>query len=632
MVKLTETVVGSAQGCLIGGRMRNEDVIALAKALDSAGFRALEVLNSDLFRICMERLAENPWQRIKTVKQALSATPLMVHLDGLCGFGKQLQPDEVIEKTVQQVAKAGADLFRIGDSLNDPRNLEVAVKAAMAAGKQVEAVIELTEKLVNAPDEAAKLAKQYEEMGCNSLCLSDGSAFLTPVLATALVQALKKAVKLPMALTVSDAGQTAGLVYQAAISAGIDFLDTALSPFSRGEAAPATEALVVSADSTIKLAALDAALVLARKLRALHDGDTDAGCSRVGSRILKHHLPSYLVRQLAEKPEVGDDSGLEQILAEVATIRNDLGGVALSGAAAMAIAEQAVLNRSAAKRYAKLADDFSALTLGCWGALPGSLASDLKQALPEGKTEHTERAGEAIEPVLGELGKSFSSLVKGEEESLLLAFYKKAAEALLSGKAKAEQPGQSKVRAYDVNVGGQNYHVEVNPSQPGGASIVPVAAKTEKAAAARPAPASSGRPAPTRPAPAGSGTRPAPAGPPNRPRAAAPARPAAPSRPAPVAAAPAAPAAPTPPAAAPAASAGGGNGAGVQVTCPMQGSILNILVKPGDVVERGQKICIVEAMKMENDVLTHVSGTVKSILVSAGQAVQADEALIVVET
>jgi pyruvate/oxaloacetate carboxyltransferase/biotin carboxyl carrier protein len=519
MVKFTETALSSAQTALIGGQLSREDVMVGAESLSGIPFRAVEVMNPALARVLVERLAENPFERVRVLRKIMPKTALLVSVDVRCGFGDEIIGDGAIERLIHALSEAGVDRIRLLEPTNKVEFIRPALDAIHKAGKSAEVVISLDSNLAGKPGAVVEWAGNLGQKEQFEIILHAENGLLAPKQTEAQVKALKAA-GYSVGLSLSTCAGLAGMSGYVAAQAGADYLDTALSPFAGGMSFPPTESMV----------------------SALPGNGLDLG-------------------QLKKAVQVFDG------------LRGRLIGV-----------------------FARDRERIDGRCLFAASASPKSAA----------KTSRT----------LDEIKKEHASTFKTPEDALLVLMFGSAGLSLVKGEAKAHPLQPAGVRAYDVEVDGGRYHVEVHPSAVG-MVVTP---------SQRPVPASTSalKPAP-RPAPGGG--RPAPAG-----------AQSGPSRPAPVPAA-----ASTLPVAAPVAAkpqgssprdpdlAAKGGGKPVNVPCPMQGTIVKALVKVGDRVERMSKLIVLEAMKMENDVISPIAGTVTQILVQPGDAVQAGQMLVVIE-
>ncbi len=604
MTQIGETILLSGQQRVLGARLRLDDMLAGVVQLDAIGYRSLEAWGGVTFEACLRYLNENPWDRLRKIKAKAPKTPLLMPMCGRALVCAGMQADDVVEAFVRTTAENGIDIYRIYDPLNRAENLELAVKAVVKAGKRAEGVILLDPSTEQKLDDIGRFASELKDLGCQSLCLADRVGLLPPKRAGEWVAAVKKTTDLPLAMTVSDGVGTAAAAYVAGVQAGVDVIDGTLSAFASAVTEPPTESLVriLFEDVGLKLEAFEEASLSFAKMRERYAARVNRFVNWVHTWVLRHKLPATTIADAGAELEARDKlDKLDDVLAEVVRIHGDLGYAPLVMPVRGIVLRQAIVNVLDKRRYVDLDPDLARLALGRYGTLPKPTAGVLREAAESLVTK--DEIGEAL--TLDAVQKKHGKLVRSDEDALTLAMYPDAGARFLEGSAKAEALDSRPTRAYDVVVEGQAFHVEVHPSKPG-VTVVPTGATAKKVL----------RPAPNRPTPK-------PAAPSQAPRAA---------QPAPVKKAPAPkPAPPTDPKVA-AANGDEGNGGSFMVTCPMQGTILKMLVAVGDSVTRGQKIAVLEAMKMENDVYSGEAGVVVRLLVAQGEAVVSSQALLELET
>ncbi|MGO3610312.1 MAG: pyruvate carboxylase subunit B, partial [Enterococcus sp.] len=244
-VGFTETVLRDAHQSLMATRMSIEDMLPILPVLDEIGFDSVECWGGATFDACIRFLNEDPWERLRVIKKNMPKTPLQMLLRGQNILGYRHYADDVVEKFVQASAENGIDIFRIFDALNDLRNLETALRAVKKTGKEAQLVLAYTISEVHTIDYFVELAQKMEAMGADSICIKDMAGILTPVKGAQLVRRLKAAVEVPIIVHTHCTSGVAAMTYQAAVEAGADRIDTALSPFSEGTSQPATETMAM---------------------------------------------------------------------------------------------------------------------------------------------------------------------------------------------------------------------------------------------------------------------------------------------------------------------------------------------------------------------------------------------------
>ncbi len=250
MVKITDTILRDAHQSLAATRMRTEDMLPIVEKLDQVGFFSLEAWGGATFDTCIRFLNEDPWERLRMIKKAAKTTPIQMLLRGQNLVGYRHYSDDVVEKFVTLSAKNGIDIFRIFDAVNDVRNMETSIRVAKKCGSHVQGTICYTVSPVHTNDTFVDMAKELADLGCDSICVKDMAGLILPQPAFELVTRLKKEVGLPVDLHCHCTNGIAPMSYYAAVEAGVDILDTAMSPFSFGTSQPATESIVGALQGT----------------------------------------------------------------------------------------------------------------------------------------------------------------------------------------------------------------------------------------------------------------------------------------------------------------------------------------------------------------------------------------------
>jgi oxaloacetate decarboxylase alpha subunit len=245
-VKIMETVLRDGQQSLIATRMPIEDMLPILETMDQAGYYALEVWGGATFDSCLRFLNEDPWERLRTIRKHVKNTKLSMLLRGQNILGYKNYPDDVVAEFVTKSVENGIDIIRIFDALNDVRNLETATKATKAAGGHAQLAISYTTSPVHTVPYYVDLAQQYEKMGADSICIKDMAGVITPADAFELVSELKKVLSVPVELHTHATAGISEMTYLKAVEAGVDMIDTAISPFASGTSQPATESVALS--------------------------------------------------------------------------------------------------------------------------------------------------------------------------------------------------------------------------------------------------------------------------------------------------------------------------------------------------------------------------------------------------
>ena len=587
-LKITELVLRDAHQSLLATRMRLDDMLPIAKKIDDAGYWSIESWGGATFDSCIRYLGEDPWERIRALKKAMPNTPQQMLLRGQNLLGYRHYADDVVEKFVERAHKNGVDVFRIFDAMNDVRNLETAIKAAVKVGAHAQGTISYTVSPVHTLDMWLTLAKQLEELGCHSICIKDMAGLLKPYDAEELIKALKETVSIPIAMQCHATTGLSTATYQKAIDAGIDMLDTAVSSMSMTYGHSATETIAAIVEGTERDTGLDlnhleeiaAYFRDVRKKYAAFEGSLKG----VDGRILLAQVPGGMLTNMENQlKEQGAADKLNEVLLEIPRVREDLGFIPLVTPTSQIVGTQAVLNVLTGERYKTITKETAGVLKGEYGSTPAPMNKELQERVLDGSEAITCRPADVIKPELETLEAELSKLA--QEQGLTLAdeqiddvltyalfpqiglkFIKNrnnpdAFEPVPSAddssnkapeKSAANNKGV-KAEQYSVKVDGKVYDVVVAQ----GGELKEVTLKDSE----------------------------------HIPQSASVA-------------------------------------SGETLNAPLAGNIFKIKVKPGQVVNEGDVVIIMEAMKMETEVRAMHTGTIADVLVSEGDSVSTGDAMI----
>ena len=370
MVKIVETSVRDGHQSLFATRMTTEEVVKLCKIYDDAGFHAIEVWGGATFDACMRFLNEDPWERLRAVRAVCKKTKLQMLFRGQNILGYRHYSDDVVDMFCKKSIENGIDIIRVFDALNDIRNLEMAVKATKKYGGECQIALSYTTSPVHTIDYYVSLAKEIEQLGADSICIKDMAGVLTPEDATKLVKALKKEIKLPLELHSHSTAGVCEMTYMAAIKAGVDIVDTSMSPLSNGTAQPSTQALNIALKGTkydpkLNLDAIHEAEPIVTEIvdKYLKNGLLNPKSFEVNPNILKYQVPggmlSNLIKQLTDQDAMDK---YEEVLREIPVVRKDLGYPPLVTPMSQMVGTQSVLNILNGERYKIVAKAIPAAT------------------------------------------------------------------------------------------------------------------------------------------------------------------------------------------------------------------------------------------------------------------------------
>ncbi|MEC4673857.1 MAG: sodium-extruding oxaloacetate decarboxylase subunit alpha [Nitrospirota bacterium] len=606
---LTDVALRDGHQSLLATRMRTEDLLPAAEKLDAVGFWSLEVWGGATFDDCLRFLKEDPWERLKAFKLAMPKTPLQMLLRGQNLVGYRHYADDVLVKFIEQSAQHGIDIFRIFDALNDIRNMKPAMQVVKKCGKHVEATICYTVSPVHSLHHFVEQAKQLEDLGTDTICIKDMAGLLPPFEAYELIRHLKSAVRVPIHLHTHYTSGMASMSALMAILGGLDILDTAMSPLSGGTSHPPTESFIAALRDTpydteldlTKLAPVANHLRTARK--RYHQFESDfAG---VDTDILLSQVPGGMLSNLAS--QLAEQNALEKIkdvLEEIPRVRKDMGYPPLVTPSSQIVGTQATLNVMTGERYKVITNETKNYFLGLYGKPPGTLNSQTRHKAVGKEKAITGRPADNLDPELPEAQTELANKNASLEDILSYALFPSVALQFFDERERGELkpevleplPKAGARPSHDLHLApiefkvmlhGESYHIRISGSGKTVDGRKPYYIKVddrleevyleplqEVLASGPEAAVSTGTAAP--------GARPKPSGP-------------------------------------------------GDVTTPMPGRVVKVLVGEGTTVSVGDPLLVIEAMKMENTVAATIDGTVKAIKVKEGDQVNSDETLIQLE-
>ncbi|MFK7159660.1 sodium-extruding oxaloacetate decarboxylase subunit alpha [Marinospirillum sp. MEB164] len=588
---ITDVVLRDAHQSLFATRLRLDDMLPIAAKLDQIGYWSIESWGGATFDSCIRYLGEDPWDRIRELKKVMPNTPQQMLLRGQNLLGYRHYADDVVDRFVERAAKNGIDVFRIFDAMNDPRNLERAIKAVKNCGKHAQGTISFTTSPVHTTEMWVDYAKTLEDMGADSINIKDMSGILTPYAAFDLVSRLKAQTGLEVQLHAHATAGLSDMTILKAVEAGIDRVDTAISSMSMTYGHTATESVVAALQGTerdtgLNLEALEEIAAYFREVRKKY-AQFEGSLRGTDSRILVAQVPGGMLTNMeSQLKEQGAADKFDEVLAEIPRVREDLGYIPLVTPTSQIVGTQAVINVLMGERYKSISKEVQGILKGEYGAAPAPYNAELQARVLEGKEAITCRPADLIDNEMDKLAEELAA--KAKEEGIQLATGENQIDDVLTyalfpqiglkflknrGDASAFEPAPTAASAapapakaaaapvedsgvYTVKVNGQSYVVEVSE----GGDITQVSTTS-----ASPAPAA---------------------------------------------------------AAAPSA------GTGEAISAPLAGNIFKILVKPGEAVEANQVVIIMEAMKMETEIRAASAGTVASVAVREGDAVQVGDTLL----
>ena len=388
LIRITDTTLRDAHQSLWATRMRTDDILQIAEAIDSAGYYSLECWGGATFDVCMRFLRENPWERLRQIKKVCRKTPLQMLLRGQNILGYRHYPDDVVDRFVALACENGMDIFRVFDALNDPRNLETAIASVKKYGGHAQGTICYTTSPVHTVAAFVKLAKEQESMGVDSLAIKDMAGILTPGAARELVAALRKAMpKMPIQVHSHMTSGMAAAMYMAAAEAGAGCLDCAISTLSSFSSQPPVESVKTILESEgfetgLDVAALTKINAYFKALKAKRQPASTAKVEPVDAGVLVHAIPGGMISNLRSQLAQQDAlDRLDDVLAELPKTRADLGYPPLVTPTSQIVGVQSVLNVLSGRRYSMVTDETRRYAAGYYGRTPAPIDPKLRKKL-----------------------------------------------------------------------------------------------------------------------------------------------------------------------------------------------------------------------------------------------------------
>jgi len=406
---ITEVVLRDAHQSLFATRMRIDDMLPIAAKLDEIGYWSMESWGGATFDSCIRFLGEDPWDRIREIKKAMPNTPQQMLFRGQNILGYRHYADDVVEKFVERAAINGIDVFRVFDAMNDMRNLQTALRAVKQVGKHAQGTISYTVSPVHTVDRWVDLGRQLEDAGADSICIKDMAGLLTPYVGFELVTKLKAAVSIPLQLHCHATTGLSTSTILKCVEAGIDNVDTAISSMSMTYGHSPTESVVsifkgTEHDSGLDIGKLEEIAAYFREVRKKY-ADFEGSLRGVDSRILVAQVPGGMLTNMeSQLRQQGAEDRLDDVLLEIPKVREDLGFLPLVTPTSQIVGSQAVLNVLTGERYKSISKETAGVLRGEYGATPAPVNAELQlKVLAEGEVAITCRPADNLEPELDTL-------------------------------------------------------------------------------------------------------------------------------------------------------------------------------------------------------------------------------------
>ena len=582
---ITEVVLRDGHQSLLATRLRLEDMLPIASKLDDIGFWSIESWGGATFDSCLRYLGEDPWERLRALKKAMPKTKQQMLFRGQNILGYRHYADDVVEKFVERAHVNGVDVFRIFDAMNDVRNLQTAIKAAVNVGAHAQGTLSYTESPVHTLEGWLTMAKQIEDMGAHSLCIKDMSGLLKPYDAAELIGRLKETVSFPIALHCHSTTGLSIATHMKAIDADIDVIDTAISSMSMTYGHSPTETVVAMVEGSardtgldmVKLAEVAAYFRDVRKKYAKFEGSLKG----IDARILLAQVPGGMLTNMEmQLKEQGAEDRFDEVLMEIPKVRKDLGYIPLVTPTSQIVGTQAVLNVLTGERYKSITKETAGVLKGEYGATADKVDPELQARVLNGESAITCRPADLIDPEVDRLTVELEALAKEKnikladefiDDVLTYALFPQIGLKFLENRNNpsafepvptaeqvpeivAQAPNMAAPESYSVSVDGKVFEVVVAPG--GGINSI------------------------------------------------------------------------TPPAGDDGLKQSASVSAEDAVNAPLAGNIFKILVNEGDQVEADEVVIIMEAMKMETEIRAVNAGEITSIHIKEGDSVTVGQALL----
>ncbi|MBN1623405.1 MAG: oxaloacetate decarboxylase subunit alpha [Clostridia bacterium] len=432
-LKITDTTLRDAHQSLFATRMTTDEMLPIVDKLDKVGYNSLEMWGGATFDSCLRFLNEDPWDRLRKIRAKAKNTKLQMLLRGQNLLGYRHYPDDVVEYFVQKSIYNGIDILRIFDALNDPRNLEVAMKATKKEGGHAQGTICYTISPVHDTKQYLKDARGLVDVGTDSICIKDMAGLLLPYTAYELVKAIKEEVDIPIQLHTHATSGTAMMVYLKAIEAGVDVIDTSISPLSMGTGQPATEPMVMALKGTEHDTGYDINLLneIADYFRPIREkyianGLYNPKVMGVDIKTLLYQVPGGMLSNLVNQlKQAGKEDQFQAVLEEVPKVREDFGFPPLVTPTSQIVGTQAVMNVIAGERYKMVPNESKDLVRGMYGRTPVPISQEVITRILGEEKPITCRPADLFEPGLESFRNEMKEYMEQEEDVLSYAVFPK---------------------------------------------------------------------------------------------------------------------------------------------------------------------------------------------------------------
>lgn len=446
-VKFTETVLRDGHQSLIATRLKTDEIIPILETMDKVGYHALEMWGGATFDACLRFLNEDPWERLRQIRANVKDTKLQMLLRGQNLLGYRNYPDDIVERFIRKSIENGIDIIRIFDALNDIRNLETSIKTIKKENAHCQCAISYTTSPVHTTDYYLELIKSMENMGADSICIKDMAGVLTPYNAYELVKKIKETTKLPIEVHTHCTSGIADMIYMKAVEAGVDIIDTAISPFSGGTSQPPTESLAVTFSEMDRNPELNmgALTEVAEYFKPIRDkymkaGTLDTKVLLTEPQTLNYRVPggmlSNLLSQLKQQNAV---EKYEDVLREVPKVREDLGYPPLVTPMSQMVGTQSLFNVLMGERYKLVPKEIKDYVRGLYGKPLYPVKEEIKNKIIGNEDIVTVRPADLLKPEYDKTKNEIGDLARSEEDVLSYVLFPQVAKTFFENRLKKEQ-------------------------------------------------------------------------------------------------------------------------------------------------------------------------------------------------
>lgn len=451
-VEITETVLRDAHQSLMATRMSTQEMLPIIEKMDQVGYYSLECWGGATFDAAIRFLNEDPWERLRAIKERAPHTKLQMLLRGQNLLGYRHYADDIVDKFVEKASENGIDIFRIFDALNDSRNLEASLKAVKKYGKQAQLAICYTISEVHTIEYYTQLAKELEKMGADSICIKDMAGILTPFVAKELVRSLKSVLTVPLSLHTHATSGISQMTYLMAVEAGVDRIDTAISPFSEGTSQPPTESMAIALNEGFATTKLNLQLLeeIADYFKPIRDKylanqQLDPKMMAVDPKALLYQVPGGMLSNLySQLKQANATEKYEAVLKEVPQVRKDLGYPPLVTPMSQMVGTQAVFNVLAGERYKMVPNEIKEYLKGSYGRSPMPISDDFRKKIIHNEPVITDRPADHLQPEFERLKKEIGNSAKTDEDVLTYALFPQVGKEFLIKKYSAQKVEQKR--------------------------------------------------------------------------------------------------------------------------------------------------------------------------------------------